>query len=398
MPSSKPAGRTAPRDATRRERAAARGRTRRRFLAVGALLMSALFLVPEAFGGEALASTAIGQAPVASPEAFAPAAVETDAPATDAPVEGPAPVDEPSAPVPEETSPVEPAPSEPAPAPEPDPVDTEPSEVPEWTVTAPAPMLGADDEITQFGIRDTFDERLDYDSVSSVTYNGVALDAADCTVTVDGQTVTVELTATGLAKVAAAPGQDLVVVFDTTVNSIGVDGIIPNQAIAFTNVNDNYNETDSNEVVTEWGSIKIVKTDAANGELLSDATFMVYASEADALAGTNPIAVDGVTEFTTDANGEALIAGLKAPGTYWLVETQAPAGYVLIEDPIAVNVTVGGVATPTLAEVDNANQPQVELPLTGGVGTLLFIGGGAALIALAVGLAARSRNKQQASA
>lgn len=70
------------------------------------------------------------------------------------------------------------------------------------------------------------------------------------------------------------------------------------------------------------------------------------------------------------ASGAFLLTGL-VPGSYWLVETKAPAGYQLLEDEIEL------VVNTNLAFGDIENE-QVEvpvLPLTGGVGSYLFTGG-----------------------
>jgi len=87
------------------------------------------------------------------------------------------------------------------------------------------------------------------------------------------------------------------------------------------------------------------------------------------------------------------------PGTYWLTETQAPAGYVLLAEPIrfvvsatgAVTVT-GGASTAVSVGTTSGGQPQITvrdanplvLPLAGGSGTKAFVAGGSALLLLAL--------------
>ena len=88
--------------------------------------------------------------------------------------------------------------------------------------------------------------------------------------------------------------------------------------------------------------------------------------------------------MTTDAHGAASFDGL-ADGTYYLVETKAPAGYNPLTAPVPV--TVAGSSTDitklsVTAKVEN--QAGTLLPSTGGVGTTVFYVLGAVLVLGAV--------------
>lgn len=140
---------------------------------------------------------------------------------------------------------------------------------------------------------------------------------------------------------------------------------------------------------------------------LAAASFSVYATEADAKAGTNPVALGGATVFTVGANGQLTISGLRysdwangaavAAGdpnyrSYYLVETTAPSGYELLAEPINFTIT----AAPTAAGVDLQvkkvpSNNGFELPLTGGPGTTLLYLGGLLLLVGALVLFIRSR-------
>ena len=91
-----------------------------------------------------------------------------------------------------------------------------------------------------------------------------------------------------------------------------------------------------------------------------------------------------VTEITTTASGKFTIQGLDAD-TYYLTETQQPAGYNKLKDPVKVvvkkdgTITVGE-STTTVDEVKVENNTGSILPSTGGSGTTLIYILGAVLV------------------
>ena len=93
------------------------------------------------------------------------------------------------------------------------------------------------------------------------------------------------------------------------------------------------------------------------------------------------------TEVTTDNNGAAAFNGLK-DGTYYLVETAAPAGYNLLANEVEVTIN-GAKATEVdlssltaTAKVENSTG--TTIPETGGIGTTIFYVAGGLLVLGAV--------------
>lgn len=90
----------------------------------------------------------------------------------------------------------------------------------------------------------------------------------------------------------------------------------------------------------------------------------------------------------TDSSGNVTFAKLAA-GTYKVKETVAPAGYNLNSSEYTVDISTTGVITVTVdgnpSEVNQVEVPDypVTVPATGGMGTMMFYVGGAALIACA---------------
>ncbi|ARD42167.1 SpaH/EbpB family LPXTG-anchored major pilin [Actinomyces gaoshouyii] len=209
----------------------------------------------------------------------------------------------------------------------------------------------------------------------------------------------------------------------------------------------------SPEVRTNWGDLKITKVDAHSldggnagndGDLEDDpsaplerlvmpflmnpraqaggksalkgAEFQIYnaatpyaASCAGATRTGDPLSVSGQTTLTTDDRGVISIDALfvsdsvtdanrdNQPGAtqrcYVLVETKAPAGYVLpaqAETPVTVKV---GNTTEDNITIENTKQTVPNLPLTGSLGKILLSAAGVALLLIAAGAVAVSHRR-----
>ena len=128
------------------------------------------------------------------------------------------------------------------------------------------------------------------------------------------------------------------------------------------------------------------------GDKLSGAKFDLYYGEDEPNTDSDTPVYQG---YTTDAKGALTFQGLN-PGTYWLVETEAPTGYKVMSK--ALKIVIDEKEMGYAEEVTILNTANVSLPITGGMGTLLFTISGIALMGAAALLYIRSRKKSAAEA
>lgn len=159
-------------------------------------------------------------------------------------------------------------------------------------------------------------------------------------------------------------------------------------------------KTTPSEAKTPTYPLDILKKDKKGDKKLAGAKFSLYRSSEDAKNGKNAIKVSGsngnyvvdststTTEFEsveeiTRAGYNLHVNGL-AEGTYYLVETQAPAGYNKLTAPIKIEITKsadtevnnwtiskdGTVETDKIIDIENSTGSL--LPSTGGMGTIIF--------------------------
>ncbi|WJM15654.1 SpaH/EbpB family LPXTG-anchored major pilin [Microbacterium arborescens] len=258
--------------------------------------------------------------------------------------------------------------------------------------------------IDGYRIVDTLDAKLDYVSTAVALESGTALgEGTDYTIGFDEATnsVRVEFTAAGRAVLAANNSTRVIVNIITSANAIGE---IENQAVLYPNAasfdaaaGDPGGPVLTPTVETRWGGMTLQKA-GTGGEALTGAKFAIFTSEADALAQTNAVSIDGVTEFeVTATSGELTINGLRYsdfangatvaegdPGfiRYYLVETQSPDGYELLAQPVSFLVNAASTATGIDMTVTNVpSNAGFQLPLTGGTGTgLLYLAGGVLVV------------------
>ena len=183
----------------------------------------------------------------------------------------------------------------------------------------------------------------------------------------------------------------------------------------------NYGE--DSRLETTWDETKtysfyfdIVKTKTDN-TLLDGAKFELY----DAKEGGNkiPLVKDSggtyrvatkeeqdasgfVSAEIEAANGRAAVKGLDADTTYWLEETQAPAGYNVLAERVEVAIADQNLSTTLTGDtwtdgdggIHIVNETGALLPTTGGMGTTLFYVGGGALMAGAAVIFAIKKHKE----
>ena len=172
--------------------------------------------------------------------------------------------------------------------------------------------------------------------------------------------------------------------------------------------NSHKQKTDTYDVTTF--AIKIDKYVSGNeAAKLADAKFDLYrtATQAEIDAGVAEsiphTSVKGVKlegDKVTAADGSVTFDKYEANGTnydYYLVETAAPSGYNLLDNAVKVNFTDAEVeATAGVYTVKIANTSGIQLPITGGTGTVIFTVIGIVLMAGAVVLLIASRKRSKA--
>lgn len=199
----------------------------------------------------------------------------------------------------------------------------------------------------------------------------------------------------------ANKGKEFTVTYYAKVNK---DAVVTEKNKAELEYGNNSGETTTtkpSEVKTPTYPLNINKIKAGTtDDRLAGAKFSLYNSESDATSGTNAIKVTGsngnyvvdptsentVFESVKSIDGQNYnlrVNGLAA-GTYYLVETEAPAGYNKLTDPIKVEIkksTNEDVNAWTLFNndenvddkiIDVENSTGSILPSTGGMGTIAF--------------------------
>lgn len=197
-------------------------------------------------------------------------------------------------------------------------------------------------------------------------------------------------------------GKEFTVTYYAKVNANAVVTEKNNATLEYGNNPDDTTTTTPSEAKTPTYPLDIKKFKKGPTEMLSGAKFELYKNEADAKAGKNAIKVSGskgnyvvdpkstntVFESVASIDGKDYNLHLNglAAGNYWLKETEAPAGFNKLTDPIKVTIaksTDGDESNWTISKdetvekdkiIDIENSTGSILPSTGGTGVIVFAG------------------------
>lgn len=324
----------------------------------------------------------------------------------------------------------------------------------EYKITSKVPTLTDYSNLTEFVFTDTLVRQVVDSTSFSLAINGVSVskDGNDFKI---GDTVVATLVLDDYGTVEYSeksgtfvPGQKFTLTFVTSVlENYQGKGITLTYQASLTadavNVNDNHvsldytNGPDKNKLTAETEvytyGIEVQKTFSDQRETDSTVTFQLRTAKDDkdtaismvGSAGVYHVKANGEVTETSDlklaSDGKLTITGLDE-GTYWLVETAAPAGFTVAkpikivlqknsETPSDLNkdkstaqydgtgndllttVTEQGTTNISLGQFTVLNQKGFSLPSTGGAGTWMLTIGGILLIAAAGGLYVIYRKK-----
>lgn len=291
-------------------------------------------------------------------------------------------------------------------------------QVVKYTVTGSIPDTTGYDQY-QYIIHDELTEGLDFvnDSTGvalgeSATTVNVTVAFTDNSLTVGGTTpTTATLDTANNRKMSldlsawvrdnqANKGKTFTVTYYAKVNANAVVIEKNNAQLEYGNKPGETTKTTPSEAKTPTYPLDILKKKKGSEDKLAGAKFSLYTTEENATNRTNAITVSGsdgnyvvdptssntVFESVASIDGKNYnlhVNGLAA-GTYWLVETEAPAGYNKLTAPIEIKITKSAdtdVNNWTISK-DGATEPDkiidIEnstgsiLPSTGGMGTIIF--------------------------
>ena len=285
----------------------------------------------------------------------------------------------------------------------------------------------------QVTFHDTMSDGLTFKEYVSATLDGTDV-KANFEMQQSGQKLT--FSCDDIIALGAAAGNTIIITYTATLNAnadIGNPGNSNKVKLEYSNDPnwdadgdgnpDNPNEPDEptgetpeDEVMVFTYELDVTKVDGADhDEKLQGAEFVLLNSDMSKVATvvdgklTGWINVPGVDEpwpanttLTSDSNGLFKIIGLDA-GTYYLKETQAPAGYNLLTNPVEMEIVatitdteetqevtkltindVEGDHTTGVVEATVENNAGTVLPETGGMGTTLFYAFGSVMVLCAV--------------
>lgn len=170
---------------------------------------------------------------------------------------------------------------------------------------------------------------------------------------------------------------------DTAVSGYNTTGNSNSDSLTYTNTYGQTSKPGDDTVYVYTFDLPVFKYDGTTTDKtgLGNATFVLKKADGTEVATK-------VTSVEEGSKGKVTFEKLAA-GTYTVQETSAPSGYNLNSTVYTVNISTDGVITVSVdgnpSHVDQVEVPDypVTVPSTGGMGTMMFYVGGAALIACA---------------
>lgn len=287
----------------------------------------------------------------------------------------------------------------------------------DYVVSGDVPVIPQGERLQRFRITDTLDtQNLEEIKATVALSDGTPLAEEDYTLTVDQNSGEVALHITNLEKLSRlAAGTTVDLTITAKVKALeGTDGIAVNKARQFVHYpnQDKETETESNEVKSYWGQVKVVKTEEGNNTPLKGAEFELYrctGNEQQADQLDDKISINGKSTWTTDDQGNVIIDGVHVTDvengaeqinkSYCLVETKAPRGFVATNEVYSFQLASSeeklGTTSPVQYEaaITNKRSDMPQLPLTGGMG-IGILGALAVLVAGGALWFARRANKE----
>lgn len=217
------------------------------------------------------------------------------------------------------------------------------------------------------------------------------------------------------ANWSANGGKRLVITYTATLNDNNTTAVNTKETntvtfdYSFYPYVENSHEQKTATVDVTTFAIKIDKhVNGAEGAKLANAKFDLYrTATAEEIAAGSSVTIPHTTVagillesgLTTNDSGVATFEKYEANDTryaYYLVETKAPTGYNLLSNAVEVHFTDAEVAgTNGIYTVEIENTSGIQLPITGGTGTVIFTIIGIALMVGAVVLFVVSRKKEK---